>query len=192
MIFEALDKIKRNAIFTTILLMALGICVLICPGSYAPTLLLGFGYTLVVVGLVMVLNFLSSNRSVMSYIKFVGALLLGIAGICVLVFRENTILVLGLAFGILLILDGLRTMIHSFTYARRSGRKAWWVLAIFSGLLIGVGIMLTINPWTSKENTVLTAIGLSLLFGAVVSGFRLFWTWPVRKKSNQEENTNAK
>ena len=188
MIFEALDKIKRNAIFSTILLIALGVFILICPTSYAPTLVLGFGYTVAVIAIVMMLNFLGSKKSLMDYIKFVGAVALAIGAICILVYRQQTLLVLAIAFGVLLILDGLRTLFHSFTFARRAHRRAWWVLTILSLLLMGVGVMLFINPWTSTEDTLLLAIGLALVFASAVSGLRLIWTWPVRKdKKNADE-----
>lgn len=51
MLFESLDKIKRNAIFSAILLVALGAAILLCPDAYIPTMILGFGYSLVVIAL---------------------------------------------------------------------------------------------------------------------------------------------
>ena len=185
MAFEALDRIKRNAIFTAILLMALGIILLICPASYGPTLLLGFGFTLAVVAIVMMLGFFSSKKSLMDYIKFTGAIAILIAGICVLIYRENTLLVLALSFGVMLILDGARTLVHSFTYARRARRKAWWVLTILSVLVMGVGIMLFANPLIYNGDSLFIWIGLALLFASTVSIFRLIWTWPI-KAGNKE------
>ena len=61
MLFESLDKIKRNAIFTAILLVALGAVMLICPDTYIPTMILVFGYTLIITAIVMMLNFYSSK-----------------------------------------------------------------------------------------------------------------------------------
>ena len=190
MIFEALDKIKRNAIFSTILLIALGVIVMICPKDYAPALILGFGFVLLVLAIVWVLNFLVSKKTLIDYVKFVAAVFFGIAGLCILLFRQQTMLVLALSFGILLILDGFRTLYHSFTFARRSHRKGWWILSILSFLLMGVGVLLFVNPWTSTEDTLLLAIGSALLFASLVSGLRLIWTWPVRNEK-KEESENA-
>ena len=190
MIFEALDKIKRNAIFTTILFVALGAIIMICPMEYTPVLILGLGYVLVVFALVFMLEFIACKKSLMDYVKFVGAIALFIGGICVLFFRNNTIRVLLIAFAVLMMLDGLRTFIHSFTYARRSRRKGWWVLSIFSILLIGVGVILFLNPWFSTDDTALKAVGWALFFAAIVSGFRLIWTWPMTK--NKKKNTEEK
>ena len=192
MIFSALDKIKRNAIFNAVGMMGLGVLVLVFPAQYGPTLLLGLGFIVAVIAIVLMLNFLTSNKSLMEFVKFVGAIALLVAAICILIYRENTLLALAVSFGVLIILDGLRTMIHSLTFARRAHRRAWWVLSILSLLLVGIGIMLIANPWTSTQDTLLKAIGLALLFASLVSVFRLIWTWPiVDDKKYQEENENA-
>lgn len=165
---------------SSILLIALGVIILICPMDYIPWLIQLLGYTLIVLAIVMMLNFFSGQKSLMEYLKFVGALVLGIVGICVLVFQSDIIHVLAWVFGFLLILDGGRTMIHSFTYARRSKRKAWWVLTILSVLLVTAGVILFVNPWWDTPDMLMKVIGCAVFFSAAVSGVRLIWTWPIR------------
>ena len=188
MLFDSLDKIKRNAIFSVILLVALGTVILICPVEFIPTMILGFGYTLTIVALVMMLDFFSSKKSLMDYLKFIGALVLCIVGISALVFRDDTMNVLAWLFGFLLIVDGLRTLINSFTYARRSRRKAWWILTILSVFMMISGVMLFLNPWFGTPYSLIKVIGASVLFSSIVSGLRLFWTWPVRKEKGGNDN----
>ena len=190
MLFESLDKIKRNAIISSILLVAIGAIILICPVDYIPTMILGCGYSLVIVAIVMVFDFLSSKKSLMDYIKFVSALLLGFAGISTLIFRDNIMLVLAWLFGFLMILDGLRTFIHSLTFARRSERKGWWVLSILSALMMVAGIMLFVNPWFKTTESLMKVIGGTVMFSAIMSGLRLIWTWPVRKEKEIEGGKN--
>lgn len=182
MLFESLGKIKRNAIFSTILLIALGVIILLCPVVYIPTMILGFGYSLVIIAIVFALGFFSGTKSLMEYLKFVGALIIGIVGISVLVFRGDTMRVLAWLFGFLLIVDGLRTLFHSVTFARRSHRKAWWVLTILSALLMAAGVILFINPWFATPDLLMKAIGGTVLFSAIVSGLRLIWTWPLKNE----------
>ena len=79
---------------SAILLMALGAVIIICPLKYMGELTLVGGYTLLLVALVMILNFFSSNKSLMEYIKFCGALILGLVGLCVVVFRDDIMQVL--------------------------------------------------------------------------------------------------
>ena len=188
MLFESLDKLKRNSIMSAILLIALGAIIMICPKAYIGSLTLVFGYTLVVVAIVMILNFFSGKKSLMEYLKFSGALILGIVGICVLVFRSDIMRVLAWLFGFLLILDGARTMIHSFTYSRRSKRKAWWVLTILSLLLIASGVILFVNRWWDTPEMLMKVIGCAIFFSSIVSAVRLFWTWPLKNEKGGNED----
>ena len=180
MLFESLDKIRRNSIMSAILLIALGSVILMCPETYADLLTHVFGYALIVIAIVMILNFFSGNKSIMEYLKFVGALIIGLVGISVLVFNDDIMRVLAWLFGFLLILDGARTLLHSFIYARRSERKGWWILTVLSILLIVAGIVLFNNPWCNTPNQLMKVIGGTILFSSLVSAIRLIWTWPIR------------
>lgn len=180
MLFESLDKLKRSTLFSAILLIALGAIILICPEVYIPSLVLLFGYTLVITAIVIMLDFLSSKKSLMDYLKFSGALVLLIVGLCVLVFRGNTMRALAWLFGFLLVLDGGRTLFHSFTYARRSRRRGWWVLTILAVLLIVVGVLLFLNPFWDTPVKLMKVIGCAVLFSACINAIRLIWTWPIR------------
>ncbi len=188
MLFESLDKIKRNAIFSSILLMALGIVILLCPMVYVPTMILGGGYVLLITAIVMMLEFFFGKKMLMSYLKFIGALLIAFIGLAVLVYREDMMKTLAWLFGFLLILDGLRTLLHSFTFARRSKRKGWWVLTILSLCLMVAGVILFLNPWFGDPDALLKVIGGTVLVSAIVSGLRLIWTWPLRNQKEEKEN----
>lgn len=188
MLFDSLDKLKRNAIMSSILLIALGAIILICPQKWIRSLMLVFGYALVVLAIVMLLNFFSGKKSLMEYLKFSGAVILGIVGIYVLVFRNDVTRVLAWLFGFLLILDGGRTMYHSFTYARRSKRKGWWVLTILSLLLIAGGVTIFLNPWWDTPDMLMKVIGCATFFSAIVSMIRLIWTWPIRTTQGGDDD----
>ncbi len=190
MLFESLDKLKRNTIMSSILLVALGVIIMICPERYIPSLILLFGYTLVVTFLVMMLNFFSGKKSLMAYLKLSSALVLGLVGFYVLVFHSDVMRVLAWLFGFLLILDSIRTMNHSFNYARRSRRKGWWILTILSFLLFAAGVILFANFWWDTPVALMKAIGCAVFFAAVVSAIRLYWTWPLRNAKGGSDRGN--
>ncbi|MBP0974397.1 MAG: DUF308 domain-containing protein [Oscillospiraceae bacterium] len=187
MLFESLDKLKRNSIMSAILLMTLGAIILICPQAYVGLLALVGGYTLVVVSIVMILNFLSGNKSLMEYMKFCCALIVGFVGMSVLVFRGDIMRALAWIFGLLLLLDGGRTLFHSFTYARRSQRKGWWVLAILSVLLMVTGIIVFLNPYWDTPAMLMKVIGCAIFFSSIVNAVRLIWTWPLKNGEVETE-----
>ena len=180
MLFDSLDKIKRNSIFSAILLMALGAVMLLCPEAYISSFTLGAGYVLVIIAMVMMLDFFTSKKSLMDYILFVVALL-----ILVLVFSEDIMSVLARLFGILLVVDGGRTIFHAFTYARRSERKGWWVLVVLSVLLIIAGVGIFCNPIFDTPFGLMKGIGGTVLFSAFISAIRLIWTWPLRNAKQE-------
>ncbi len=101
MLFESLDKLKRNSILSAILLIFLGAVIIVCPQAYIPALTLAFGYALVIIAIVLILNFLSGKKSLMEYLKFTGALILGLVGIAALVYRNDIMRVLAWLFGFL-------------------------------------------------------------------------------------------
>ena len=107
MLFDSLDKLKRNSILSAILLIFLGAIIIICPQSYIPALTLAFGYILVIIAIILVLGFLSSKKSLMDYLKFTGSLILGLVGVAVLAYRSDVMRVLAWLFAFLLILDGI-------------------------------------------------------------------------------------
>lgn len=55
MLFDSLDKLKRNSILSAILLMALGAIMLICPPNYVDLLAQVAGYILIVIAMVGIL-----------------------------------------------------------------------------------------------------------------------------------------
>ena len=60
MLFQELSKLKRSSIMTSIILMAVGILMIICPPQYIDTLVSALGYGMVTLAAVMVMDFLSS------------------------------------------------------------------------------------------------------------------------------------
>ena len=88
MLFQELGKLKRSAIMTSIILMAVGIMMVICPPQYIDTLVSALGYGMVTLAAVMIMDFLSSKKVLMNYIYLTGALLLALLGIAVLTLED--------------------------------------------------------------------------------------------------------
>ena len=86
MLFEELSKIKRSSIMTSIILVAVGIVMILCPPQYVDSLVSMVGYGMVVLAAVMMLNYITEKKSLINCIKFAGALTILLLGIAVLVF----------------------------------------------------------------------------------------------------------
>ena len=186
MLFDAINTIKRQSILTAILLMVLGLIMILCPKEYVSTLITIAGYVMIIVGIEQTLEFLTSKNSLMNYISFVLAVIIGIVGLAVLVFNEDILQVLSWACSLLLLIDGGHSLYYAFTFARRSDRKGWQLLVVLSlllmlmGLFLFFGILFYANSITISTMFLMKILGIVMLFAAICSAIRLIWIWPVK------------
>ena len=180
MLFQELGKLKRSSIMTSIIMMAVGILMIMCPEQYVNSLVSVLGYGMLIYAAVVALNFITGKRALMNYIYLTGALCMALVGIAILVFNSDVVRVIGLVFGIWLVGTGLIDLVNATLYARRAGREGWWVLAVLSVLLIVCGLVVLINPWWSEPTKLFDVIGVMLLFSSVVSIVRTVFNWPIK------------
>ena len=169
MLFQELGKLKRSSIMTSIIMMAVGILMIMCPEQYVSAL----------VAAVEVLQFISVKKTLMNYIYLTGALIVALLGIAVLV-MENIVGVMGLIFGLVAIVDGGITVFHAHTYVRRAEGQGWQLLMVLGGLLVLFGLIVLINPWWNEPIKLFDVIGGMLMFASVVSIARLVFIWPIK------------
>ena len=81
MLFQELGKMKRTWIMTSIILIAFGIVMMLCPVRYMQLMISALGYMLLVATVVMCLDFLSSKKTLMNYVLLTLALFVGILGL---------------------------------------------------------------------------------------------------------------
>ena len=180
MLFQELGKLKRSSIMTSIILVAVGVLMILCPKQYVNALVSTLGYGMLIFGVVMILDFISGKKALMNYVYLTGALILALVGIAIVVFEVDVVKVIGLVFGLVLVGDGIISIVNALMYARRAGRKGWQVLIVLNALLILCGLAVLVNPWWSEPTMLFDVIGGMLLFSSIVSIVRLFYLWPVR------------
>ena len=188
MLFQTLDKLKRQSILAAILMMALGVVMLICPESYVNTLVVTVGYGMIVFALVEMLEFVASRKALIHYILFTGALIIAILGVFILIYNQDLLKALGWLFGFVLVQDGLFTLLNALLFVRRSNRKGWWMLVILAVVLLVLGVLIFLNPWWDSPSLLMKVIGGALLFSALVSVLRLIWVWPFKNEKEGAED----
>ena len=188
MLFQSLDKLKRQSILAAILMMALGVVMRICPESYVNTLVVTVGYGMIIFALVEMLEFIVSKKALIHYIIFTGALFIAILGVFILIYNQDLLKALGWLFGFVLVQDSLFTLLNALLFARRSNRKGWWMLIIFAIVLMALGVLIFLNPWWDSPTLLMRIIGGALLFSAFVSTLRLIWVWPFKNGKESAED----
>ena len=181
MLFDVLDKLRQQTVITSVLMMVLGLFMLVIPVEYDATLVEILGYVIILVGAVLILDFIAGQKKMVSYIIFIAAQLLILLGIYILVSGDDILKVLSILFGVLLMVDGLHSAMHAWMYARRSGKKWWGLLLAISILIFVSGIVILNNPWWHTTHSFVKVIGGVILFAAAAGFVRLILVWPIRK-----------
>ena len=192
MLFQTLDKLKRQSILAAILMMALGVVMLICPESYVNTLVVTVGYGMIVFALVEMLEFVASRKALIHYILFTGALIIAILGVFILIYNQDLLKALGWLFGFVLVQDGLFSLLNALLFVRRSNRKGWWILAVLAVVLMTLGVLIFLNPWWDSPALLTKIIGGALLFSAFASALRLIWVWPFKNGKESAEDASER
>lgn len=180
MLFQELGKLKRGMIMMSVIMIAVGILMLICPEKYVGVLVAALGYGLIVYATVMWLDFLSSKKVLINYIYLTGALLLGLLGMAALFYRDDTLKVLGLLFGIFLVVEGCYELFNTWMYARRAQRSGWWFLMLLSILLIVSGVIVLANPWWNTPAALMKVLGGMMFFTSAVAIVHVILIWPFK------------
>ena len=100
MIFQELNKLKRQTIMSAIVLIVIGILMIICPESYVTTMIGAFGSVMIVLAVLGVFDFISSNKAFIHYVYLTGKLILGVIGVAILLFEADSLFIISWLFGI--------------------------------------------------------------------------------------------
>ncbi len=188
MIFDSLDKLRRGSLMNAIFLIAIGTMIIICPRQYIEFMSLALGYVMIVISIVMMLNYFTGKKTIMDHLMLMLALVVGIVGLCVLMFRADVIKTVAWLFSFFLLLDGIRNLYYSVTYARVSGRKGWWFLSILAALLVAIAVLMFRNPWWNTPDLLMKAVGGAVLFSAAISAMRIVFTRPIGSTVGGDED----
>ena len=178
MLFNTLNKLKRTMVMMIIFLLFAGLTMFVVPVSYIPGLGKILGFFLLILAILKILDFIGSNKSMISYFGLALGFLAGFFGILLFAIDGLFLALLNWLTGTLPILLGFMGLYHALTYARRSGRKGWWLLIILNCLLLLFGTILFVNPWADDPRAVLQVIGGTLFYSGVVYMISFFWIWP--------------
>ncbi len=190
MLFQELEKLKRSSIMSSIVMIALGCVLILCPNAYIPSLISLLGYGMLIFAIVRILFFISEKKVLINYVNFTISLVLGILGMAVLVFENNMVKVIGVSFGLIQVIYGLFSLIYTLTFIRRSKRKGWFFLLLLSVLSILFGVAVLINPWWNTTEVLIDVIGIMILFASLVDIVQLILIWPL-SNSKEEETDNG-
>ena len=181
MLFNSLDRLKRMMVLLIVFLMFTGLTMFVVPTSFFPLMGQLLGFIFLVFAFTSILDFIDSNKALIHYIRLFVGLVLGMTGVLLFSIEGLFLPLLNGLAGTLPILLGGYGLYHALAFARRSGRKRWWIMVILSSLLLVFGTVLFCNPWKGDLRKTLYVIGGTLFYSAVVYAIDLFWIWPFKE-----------
>ena len=152
MLFAELDKMRRNVVMTAIVLVFLGFVFLAVPEAYIPFLGSATAFVLAVSSIVSILEFVTGPKTLMRYFGLAGALVVGLVGVLLFVFDDLFMTLLRVLVSAVPIVVGIYGVYHALVFARRSGRRGWWVPLVLSLFLMAFGTVSAINPWALRPS----------------------------------------
>ena len=183
MLFESLNKIKRMSLVSSIVLITIGIFLVIWPEDQIALLMEIIGILMLVAAVLLFFNHLASKKTMMDYVLFTAALVLGIVGVVIITFKIETIYVLSWILGIIIAMDGIHGLIHTLVFARRSHKKWWGVLLPLALLLLFNGLLIIIHPLCKTPEALKTMMGWIIVASSVIGIIRMIWVWPIRDEA---------
>ena len=181
MIFTELDKLKRRIVMSSIILMAAGILLLILPSENIEPAGMISGFALLVFAAVTVFRFIDRPKILLRYIELGVGLAAGLLGFALCSYKGVFLTLLSALVGTVPILSGGVGIFHALTFARRSGKKSWWILLLLSAAMVGFGAFVFCNPWMESDRGLMQVAGGSLMCSSLVSAVRLIWTFPANR-----------
>lgn len=165
---------------TAIVLAFIGNLLLVIPDDYISAIGGTVSFILLVAGVCGIMNYIGSSRRLIHYIKLAGSLFVVLFGVMLVSIEGMFVRLLLWMVGTAPVIMGFYGIYHAIMFARRSGRRGWWLLIILSGLLLIFGTVVFMNPWHASLRATMQVIGGALMYSSFVSLLELIFIWPIK------------
>lgn len=183
-------RIKTNAFISALLCVALGLILLIWPGTAISVLNTLLGAVLAIVGAVDVALFLSGHDNTLYGLsRLLIGIILAVFGIWVMVRPSLLAVVIPRVIGALICVHGIADIGRSATL-RRSEYHGWSAALIMGLLTVALGVLLIFKPLGSFE-TVLRFIGAFLVYDGASDVWIVSRVSKMRKQANSDAEAEA-
>lgn len=187
--FKFLQKVKIAYVALSIVLLAVGICLIIWPSFFATIICYIIGSVSLIAGVVSLVVFFARDisRLTIGY-SLVTGILLSIFGLVLLLKTDSSVMFFSTLFGVFIIIDSVIKLQASFEL-RVIGVSRWWINLLLSVASAVLGVLLVVNPF-SAVNVLLIFVGLSLVFDALENIWTIiFISYTSKKYKKMEEDS---
>ena len=160
---EFLKGLKANYTVSAGLCMALGLVLLIWPGTTTRLVCMLLGSVLLAYGgFQTVICLMNKEKTFFSQGMLIFGIVVAVVGLWILLRPEMIIMAVPLIIGVLIIIHGVHNVIQAVELQKEAYDK-WWVALLFGILTVIFGGLLVYNPFEAAEAAI-RIIGISLIY----------------------------
>lgn len=175
---DMLRKMFTLSIFSSIILIVIGLLLFLKPDGALKTLAYVIGGLILVFGIFGVARFSKSEKKGLNF-DLVYAILSFIAGLIIIVNYETLMSIIPIVLGIWIIINSAIKIQYSF-YIKSDNSKKWVATLVMSLITLICGMILLFNPFEIVK-TVTRVVGLFIIIYAVID---LIESFMLKTKNN--------
>jgi len=168
-----LHYFRLSVLGIAVLCVALGLAVLLWPGSAMKVLCYGFGGLLVLGGLLQVASYLLGEKSgFLKKVLLVSGIVGTVAGVWILLSPEMVLRLVGVVLGVVLLYHGIMDIKYGMDIRKCKGSGA--VASVTFGLVtVGLGVLVLVDPFEADKILVMI-MGISFVFDGATDLYTVF------------------
>lgn len=155
--------LKANYTISALLCMALGLVLLIWPGTTTQIVCMMLGIVLLAYGIIQIAVYLfARERTIISQGMMLLGIVFAVIGVWILLKPEMIIMAVPVIVGVLIVIHGLHNVVQAIAL-QKDGYDRWWLALLFGVLTVVFGGVLIYNPFEAVE-LVVRMIGVFLIY----------------------------
>lgn len=168
MIKDLIKQMEKKSIFSSVLLIIFSIFLILKPADMTKTLIIIIGVILLVDGIISIVNYLSSNKEFRLFsIGVFEGLFESLTGTLFLINYESLIVNFPIILGIIIIVKNVFRL-QTTLALQQLDYKNWAYKFLISTIVILLGIVILINPFSTLKTLVISS-GIIILISEIVN-----------------------
>lgn len=186
---EFLKGLKVNYTVSALLCVALGLVLLIWPGTTTQVVCMVLGAALVVYGVLQIVFYLANkDRNIAMQGMMVFGIVVAVIGVWILLKPEMIIMAVPVIVGILIVIHGIHNVVQAIAL-KKDGYTNWWVAFLLGVITVAFGVVLICNPFTVVD-TVVRLIGAFLIYDGLSDIWILSRVFKVKRNAEKIVDAN--
>ena len=178
MLSKQLGKIKQFSILMSAFFIFLGLANMLWPLEMIQFLMIALGVIMLILFVLTIFLFISSKKDILHMILLVFGFFCALIGGLILGYPENAARGISIAFGMVIILGGLISIVFAWLFSKRKEQRHIYSM-LFSCVPILLGFIIIFYPW-DDVGALTKSVGAAMFVTALIFGITMIWSWQER------------